>query len=113
MMNSSLLSQVATQLATCGEALLEASRLLSAPTEAEPATVAEEAPAPEAVEAAQPAADPINFTDLRQTAADLSRSGHRADVKAMLGKYGCEKLSSLQEKDYPAFKADLEGIRNG
>ena len=106
MMNSSLLSQVATQLATCGEALLEASRLLSAPTEEEPATVAEEAPAPEAV-------DPINFTDLRQTAADLSRSGHRADVKALLGKYGCEKLSSLQEKDYPAFKADLEGIRNG
>ena len=94
------LAQVATKLTACAEAMMELAKALSATPDAEAPSVQ----IPETT---------YNFIEVRQAAADASRRGYRADVKALLTKYGLEKLSELKEADYAAFMKDLEGIGNG
>ena len=97
MANKEELAQVAAKLTACGEAMIELAKVLvsepEAPTQ-EPETT-------------------YSFTDVRQAAADASRRGYRAEVKALLSKYNIDKLSSLSEDSYAAFMKDLEGIGNG
>ena len=54
---------------------------------------AEPAPAPEE------APKPVTFEELRGYLAEKARSGFRAEVKAMLAKYGVEKLSEVDDPD--------------
>ena len=96
------LAQVATKLTACAEAMMELAKALSAEPDAEA-----EAPSVQVPETT------YSFIEVRQAAADASRRGYRADVKALLTKYGLEKLSELKEEDYAAFMKDLEGIGNG
>jgi uncharacterized membrane protein YdbT with pleckstrin-like domain len=61
--------------------------------EVEEATI--EAPAEEVPEEKQP-----SLEELRAVMADKSRDGFRAEVKAILTKYGANNLSSLDPKHY-------------
>ncbi len=75
------------------------------PTEEELHEIApKEKPAPEA----KP--EPITFVQLRSRLSEISRSGHTADVKELIAKYGAEKLSDLAESDYAAVLAEAEGL---
>ena len=96
------LAQVATKLTACAEAMMELAKALSAAPDKEAETPS-----------AQDAETTYSFIEVRQAAADASRRGYRADVKALLTKYGLERLSELKEADYAAFMKDLEEIGNG
>lgn len=105
------LSQVITELRDCGKALMNIAdslqELFSAPTN-EPAaetTVPEEH---EKKEAPAPAKPTLTFIDVRRVLAEKSRAGHTADVKALLQKYGADKLSELSENHYAAVVAEAE-----
>lgn len=52
----------------------------------------------------------LSFEEVRKTAADKSRQGFTAEVKALIEKYGAEKLSSVKPEDYEAFMKELEEI---
>ena len=55
----------------------------------------------------------ITLVEVRKKLADLSRGGHTAEVRALIVKYGADKLSAVKEEDYPALMKDAEGIANG
>ncbi len=55
----------------------------------------------------------ITLVEVRKRLADLSRGGHTAEVRALIVKYGADKLSAVKEEDYPALMKDAEGIANG
>lgn len=72
-----------------------------------PAAAPEESPnKPEKVEAEkQPE---IILEQVRGVLADKSRSGKTAEVRAIIQKYGADRLSGIDPKDYPAVLADAE-----
>ena len=75
------------------------------PTEEELQEIApKEQPAPEA----KP--EPVTFVQLRSRLSEISRSGHTAEVKELIAKYGAEKLSDIAESDYAAVLAEAEGL---
>ena len=39
-----------------------------------------------------------------------SHAGFTEQVKALIGKYGADKLSAVKEEDYESLMADLEAI---
>ena len=45
--------------------------------------------------------------------ANLSRSGHTAEVRALLQKYGAAKLSAVDPANYEALLKEAEVIANG
>lgn len=55
----------------------------------------------------------IDFTDVRALLAEKSRAGHTAEVKALLRKYGAEKLSEIDSSKYATLMADAEVLGNG
>ena len=100
------LSQVITELRDCGKALVNMAdslqEIFSAPAN-EPAaetSIQKEAPIP-----AKPA---LTFIDVRKLLSEKSRAGHTAEVKALLQKYGADKLSELSENHYAAVAAEAE-----
>lgn len=76
------------------------------PAEDEPqaAEAPKEQPAPE------PKNEPVTFVQLRSRLSEISRSGHTAEVKELIAKFGAEKLSDLAESDYAAVLAEAEGL---
>ena len=42
----------------------------------------------------------IKMEEVRKVLAEMSKSGKTAEVKALLNKYGAEKLSDVNPKDY-------------
>lgn len=44
----------------------------------------------------------------QEQAAEKSRAGHTAEVKALLTKHGADKLSDIDPAEYPALLADAE-----
>ena len=75
------------------------------PTEEELQEIApKEQPAPET----KP--EPVTFVQLRSRLSEISRSGHTAEVKELIAKYGAEKLSDIAESDYAAVLAEAEGL---
>lgn len=50
----------------------------------------------------------LSLTDVRAVLAEKSRNGLTAEVKALLNKYGVEKLSEIDPAEYPALLADAE-----
>ena len=70
---------------------------------------AEEAPIPEA----QPEKKPeLTLEQVRAVLADKSRAGHTAAVRDLLQKYGADKLSQVEPKQYEALLKDAEVIGN-
>lgn len=54
----------------------------------------------------------VTLEEVRTKLANLSRNGHTKEVKALLSKYGADKLSAIDKDMYEALLADAEGIGN-
>lgn len=50
----------------------------------------------------------ITLEKVRGVLAGKSRSGHTAEVRAIIQKYGADRLSDIDPKDYQAVLADAE-----
>ena len=106
----------------CGESMAKIGRLLkqfipevanAIPQRAEPVTAVETKETTAALpekEVAEPEVKTYTFADVRKAFAAKSHAGHTAEVKALIVKYGAEKLSDIKETDYPALMAELEVI---
>lgn len=76
---------------------------------AAPAPVAQPAPAP-APAAAPTTARAFRFEDIQLAATSLCDTGKRAEVLALLTKYGIQALSALPAEQYGAFATELRGL---
>lgn len=61
----------------------------------------------------EPEKKSISLTDVRAVLAEKSRNGYTADVKALLLKFGADKLSDINPTDYEALLAAAEVLGNG
>ena len=114
------LSQVLDELTTCGnnlkacgeELIRTASTLLEYFSgENEQSLLTKEEPATEAPASVPKAeAKKLSFVDVRKAFSAKSHAGYTEQVKALIGKYGADKLSAVKEEDYEALMADLEAI---
>lgn len=115
MAKMSKLSAELDELRKCGETLIGISdtlrELFSTAEEEKPVkepkkkeAMAEEAPKPEKKSLA--------LIDVRAVLSDKSRNGYTSDVKALLLKYGADKLSDINSADYEALLAEAEVIGN-
>ena len=66
-----------------------------------------EAPAPE------PEVKKYTFQEVRGIMATLAGTNKKAEAKALLTKYGADRLSAVKEEDYTALVADAEVLLNG
>ena len=64
----------------------------------------------EAIEEPKKEEKPISLEDVRKVLATLSRNGKTKEVKALLQKYGADKLSVINKDDYPALLKDAEEL---
>ncbi len=55
---------------------------------------------------------PVTFEELRSKLSEYSRKGHTADIKAILRKYGAERISELKTDDYDAVMQEAEQYAN-
>ena len=76
---------------------------------AAPAPVAQPVPAP-APAAAPTTARAFRFEDIQLAATSLCDTGKRAEVLALLAKYGIQSLSALPAEQYGAFATELRGL---
>ena len=51
---------------------------------------------------------PLTLEDVRAVLAEKSRAGHTAEVKALLTKYGADKLSEMDPANYQALLSEAE-----
>ena len=80
-------------------------------TEAEEEDVpVEEDTAAEEDAPAEEKAATITLEEVRAKLAALSQGGKQAEVKALITKYGAQKLSDIPEDKYPDLLKDAEGI---
>lgn len=54
----------------------------------------------------------LKMEDVRAVLAEKSRTGHTAEVRALLQKYGAAKLSAVDPKHYEALLKDAEVLDN-
>ena len=113
------LSMLVEELRKCGETLVGLSEgladLFSGTAEEE------KAPAKKAASKRKAAEEPksevleekvLTLEDVRAVCADKSRSGFTAEVKALLGKHGADKLSEINPAEYKALLAEVEVLGN-
>ena len=100
-------------LAECGKTLMSSGRALkeyfSEPAE-EP--VKKKAPAKKKQEPEPEAEITITKEDVRKVLSEVSQAGHRAEVIALLKKYGAGNITNLDAKDYAAVIAEAEELKN-
>ena len=72
----------------------------------------EEPPKEEAVPAEEPAKE-WSLEEVRMVLADKSREGHTEEVRALISKYGAERLSDIKSADFAALMEEAEVIGNG
>lgn len=114
MSKMSELSMVIDEMIACGEGMIKAAKqlkeLFSANTQPEekalPETKAETLPKEETT------AKSYSKEEVRGILASKSAKGHGNDVKALLSKYGADKLSTLIPEHYAAVVAEAEVIGN-
>ncbi|MFT8313413.1 MAG: DNA ligase [Clostridium sp.] len=111
----SKLSAELDELRKCGEILIGISdtlrELFSTAEEEKPAKDPKKKEAV-AEETQKPEKKALSLTDVRAVLADKSRNGYTADVKALLLKYGADKLSDIKPSDYEALLAEAEVFGN-
>lgn len=120
MSKMSELSQTLDALVACGNNMTEcgqelirtANALRGMFSQEQTDVVKEEAPRtePARVEAPKPEAKKLSFIDVRKAFSAKSHAGFTEQVKALIGKYGADKLSAVKEEDYESLMADLEAI---
>ena len=107
MSKMSELSQALDELVSCGEGMIRAANALrNMYTAEEPPVSQEEITPAEAVNTKT-----CSFADVRKAFSAKSHAGFTEQVKALIAKYGADKLSGVKEADYPALSADLEAIK--
>lgn len=112
MSRMSELSMVLDEMVSCGENMIKAANALK---EMFTDTTETKEPVPEAVPA-EKAADAAEetktytFADIRKAFSRKSHEGHTEEVKALISKYGADRLSDVKKEDYPALMKDLEVI---
>lgn len=70
-------------------------------------TTADEPPA------AAPAEPKLTLEQVRAVLADKSRLGFTAEIRALLMKYGAQKLSGIAPENYKALLAEVEVLGDG
>lgn len=71
------------------------------------------APQPEETQAEPEPKKELKLEDVRKVLAEKSRTGHTAEVRTLLKKYGAAKLSEIDPINYEALMKDAEVIGNG
>jgi hypothetical protein len=70
-----------------------------------------------AAEQPEPAKEPekptLTLVDVRMLLAKKSRAGNTAEVRALLQKYGANRLSDIDPANYEALVHDAEGLADG
>lgn len=54
----------------------------------------------------------IRLEDVRAVLSEISRSGHTAEMKALLAKHGAKKLSDVPAEEYEQLLAEAEEVKN-
>lgn len=95
---------VIDDLHSCSEQLSDIAAELEAmfSTAPEEVTVPAKTPKPE-----------LKLEDVRAVLADISRAGHTAEVRALIEKYGADRLSKVDPKNYEALLRDVEVLHEG
>ena len=101
MSKMSELSQVLSELTTCGEELIRTANAIQRIFSGEAERVAE-APAAEAKK--------YTFAEVRKAFSAKSHAGYTEQVRDLIIRFGAERLSAVNEADYPALMAELEAI---
>ena len=68
----------------------------------------DEPPAHERVEEAKP----LTLEEVRAVLADKSRNGHTEEIRALLKKYGADRLSAIDPANYQALLGDVEELND-
>lgn len=104
------LERLSTGHAVSGPAV-QAAQPSSAPVPVTPVPVAQPIAAPAPAPAAAPTtARAFRFEDIQLAATSLCDTGKRAEVLALLAKYGIQALSALPAEQYGAFATELRGL---
>ena len=118
------ITKILEEMIRCGEGMIAAAKALQ---KSFPATSEEQKPAedsaratagPAAKEAAagEVKAEPVKTysrEDVRCVLSARSAEGFSKEVKAILGKYGADRLSALKPEHYEDVIKEAEGIGNG
>lgn len=75
-------------------------------------TVQEKTDSPKKAPKEKPAKE-WTLEEVRMILADKSRAGHTEEVRALISKYGADRLSDIKPADFAALMADAEVIGNG
>lgn len=114
MSKMSELSMVIDEMIACGEGMIKAAKqlkeLFSANTQSE--TTALSGTKAETLPKEEPAAKTYTKEDVRGILASKSAKGYGKEVKALLSKYGADKLSTLSPEHYATVVAEAEVIGN-
>lgn len=96
-----------TELKRCGEVLISISETLTdmfSSADAEHKEDLKDAPKSDGKQ--------VSMEGVRAVLAEKSISGHREAVKALLNKYGADRLSDIEPSKYAALLAEAEVIGN-
>lgn len=96
----------------CGTALMENAVAVQEGTDP-PKKAPKEKPSKAEPDPAEEQAKEWSLEEVRMILADKSRVGHTEEVKALISKYGAERLSDIKPADYAALMAEAEVIGNG
>jgi len=99
-MSKQEIAELAAALESCGKALLKVAASMQ---------TGETVKAPEK-KASEPSPKKLTLEDVRKVAADKSRLGFTEDVRALIKKYGADRLSGISEEKYADFLKELEAI---
>lgn len=114
MSKMSELSMVIDEMIACGERMIKAAtrlkELFSADTQPEEKALSKTQTEPLPKEEA--ATKNYSKEDVRGILASKSSKGYGKEVKALLSKYGADKLSTLSPEHYAAVVAEAEVIGN-
>jgi len=61
---------------------------------------------------AEPTEPVLKLEVVRAVLADKSRAGYTAQIRSLLRKYGADKLSGIDPKNYKALLADVEELND-
>jgi hypothetical protein len=104
------LSMVVTELRNAAQSLISVADSLADLFTGSGGIQKEEQPE---TESSPPEEKPLTLEAVRAILAEKSRSGHTAEIKALLEKHGAEKLSEIDPAKYPALLAEAEELGNG
>lgn len=109
---------LAKNIRTCGKAIMEitetVSEFINLPREAPQEETSKELPAPnEEADTAEEPEKEWSLEEVRMVLADKSRAGHTEEIRALISKFGADRLSDIEPADFAALMAEAEVIGNG